>query len=61
VSGFSKILTPQWRVGYIAAAPELAQRLIDTKLLGTLTTPGPLEDAVACAWTRARCAAMPSA
>jgi DNA-binding transcriptional MocR family regulator len=47
VSGFSKILTPQWRVGYIAAAPELAQRFIDTKLLGTLTTPSPLEDALA--------------
>ena len=47
VSGFSKILTPQWRVGYLAAAPELAQRLIDTKLLTTLTTPAPLEQAVA--------------
>lgn len=47
ISGFSKILTPQWRVGYIAAAPELAQRFIDTKLLGTLTTPSPLEDAMA--------------
>jgi DNA-binding transcriptional MocR family regulator len=47
VSGFSKILTPQWRVGYIAASPDLAQRFIDTKLLGTLTTPSPLEDALA--------------
>ena len=47
VSGFSKILTPQWRVGYLAAAPDLAQRLIDTKLLTTLTTPAPLEQAVA--------------
>ena len=47
ISGFSKILTPQWRVGYIAAAPGLAQRFIDTKLLGTLTTPSPLEDAIA--------------
>ena len=47
VSGFSKILTPQWRVGYLAAAPELAQRFIDTKLLTTLTTPAPLEQAVA--------------
>ena len=46
VSGFSKILTPQWRVGYVAAAPALAERLIDTKLLSTLTTPGPLEEAV---------------
>jgi DNA-binding transcriptional MocR family regulator len=40
-------------VGYVAAAPALAQRFIDTKLLGTLTTPSPLEDALACAWTRA--------
>ncbi len=47
VSGFSKILAPQWRVGYVAAAPALAQRFIDTKLLGTLTTPQLLEDAVA--------------
>ncbi len=47
VSGFSKILTPQWRVGFLAAAPALAERCIDTKLLGTLSTPGPLEQAVA--------------
>jgi DNA-binding transcriptional MocR family regulator len=47
VSGFSKILTPQWRVGFVAAAPALAERLIDTKLIGTLTTPAPLEQAVA--------------
>ncbi len=47
VSGFSKILTPQWRVGYVAAAPALAERLIDRKLVSTLSTPGPLEDAVA--------------
>ncbi len=47
VSGFSKILTPQWRVGFVAATPALAERLIDTKLLTTLTTPGPLEQAVA--------------
>lgn len=46
ISGFSKILTPQWRVGYVAAAPALAERLIDTKLLSSLTTPGPLEEAV---------------
>ncbi|MBL8352253.1 MAG: PLP-dependent aminotransferase family protein [Burkholderiaceae bacterium] len=47
VSGFSKILAPNWRVGYAAAAPALAQRLIDTKLLGTLTTPALFERAVA--------------
>jgi len=47
VSGFSKILTPQWRVGYAAAAPALAERLIDTKLVSTLTTPAVLEQAIA--------------
>jgi len=47
VSGFSKILTPQWRVGFVAAPPALAERFIDTKLLGTLTTAAPLEEAVA--------------
>ena len=46
VSGFSKILTPQWRVGFLAASPALAEKLIDTKLLASLTTPGPLEEAV---------------
>jgi DNA-binding transcriptional MocR family regulator len=48
VSGFSKILTPQWRVGYVAAAPALAERFVDTKLLSTLSSPGPLEQALAC-------------
>ncbi len=47
VSGFSKILTPQWRVGFIAAPPALAERFIDSKLLATLTTPAPLEQAIA--------------
>jgi DNA-binding transcriptional MocR family regulator len=47
VSGFSKILAPQWRVGFVAAAPALAERFIDTKLLTTLTSPGVLEAAVA--------------
>jgi len=47
VSGFSKILAPNWRVGYLAATPALAERLVDTKLLGTLTTPALLERAVA--------------
>jgi len=40
VSGFSKILTPNWRVGYLAAPASLLDRLVDTKLLSTLTTPG---------------------
>ncbi len=47
VSGFSKILVPQWRVGFVAAAPALAERLVDTKLVASLGTPGPLEEALA--------------
>jgi DNA-binding transcriptional MocR family regulator len=47
VSGFSKILTPQWRIGYAAAAPALVERLVDAKLLSTLTTAAPLEQALA--------------
>jgi DNA-binding transcriptional MocR family regulator len=47
VSGFSKILTPQWRVGFVAAAPALAERIVDTKLVSTLTSPAPLEQAIA--------------
>jgi DNA-binding transcriptional MocR family regulator len=47
ISGFSKILVPQWRVGFVAAGGALAERLIDTKLLSTLSSPAPLEKAVA--------------
>jgi DNA-binding transcriptional MocR family regulator len=47
VSGFSKILTPGWRVGFMAAPPDLVERFVDVKLLGTLTTPALLEQAVA--------------
>lgn len=47
ISGFSKILAPNWRVGFVAAPAELAERLIDTKLLGTLTTPALMERAAA--------------
>lgn len=47
ITGFSKILAPAWRVGVVAAAPALVERLIDTKLLGLLTTPPLLERAVA--------------
>ena len=47
VSGFSKILAPNWRVGYLAAPVNLVERLIDTKLLTTLTTPGLTERALA--------------
>ena len=47
VSGFSKILTPNWRVGYLAAPASLVDRFVDTKLLSTLTTPGAGELALA--------------
>jgi DNA-binding transcriptional MocR family regulator len=47
VSGFSKILTPSWRVGYMAVPPALFERLVDTKLVATLSTPAVLEQAVA--------------
>ena len=47
VSGFAKILAPNWRVGYLAAPQALVERLLDTKLLATLTTPSLLEQALA--------------
>ncbi len=47
VSGFSKILVPGWRVGFLAAAPPLVERLIDSKLLATLSTPALFEKALA--------------
>jgi len=47
VSGFSKILAPGWRVGFIAAPPELTARLVDVKLLTSLTTPALTERSVA--------------
>ena len=47
VGGFAKILAPNWRVGYMAAPTALAERLLDTKLLSTLTTPALLEKALA--------------
>jgi DNA-binding transcriptional MocR family regulator len=47
VSGFAKILAPNWRVGFLAAPPALVEPLLDTKLLGTLTTPALLEKALA--------------
>lgn len=47
VSGFAKILAPGWRVGYLAAPLALVESLLDTKLLGTLTTPALLEKAIA--------------
>ncbi|TAL74246.1 MAG: PLP-dependent aminotransferase family protein [Burkholderiaceae bacterium] len=47
VSGFAKILAPNWRIGFLAAPPELVEPLLDTKLLATLTTPALLEKALA--------------
>ncbi|MBA2672201.1 PLP-dependent aminotransferase family protein [Ramlibacter sp.] len=47
VSGFAKILAPNWRIGFIAAPPDLVEQLLDTKLLATLTTPALLEKALA--------------
>ncbi|MBN9411960.1 MAG: PLP-dependent aminotransferase family protein [Burkholderiales bacterium] len=47
VSGFAKILAPNWRVGFLAAPQDLVERLLDTKLLATLTTPSLLERALA--------------
>jgi DNA-binding transcriptional MocR family regulator len=47
VSGFSKILAPNWRVGFLAAPPALVDRLVDTKLLSTLATPSGGELALA--------------
>jgi DNA-binding transcriptional MocR family regulator len=47
ISGFAKILAPNWRVGYVAAPVHWVERLLDTKLLSTLTTPGLLERALA--------------
>ncbi len=47
VSGFAKILAPNWRIGFLAASPALVARLLETKLLATLTTPALLERALA--------------
>ena len=47
ISGFSKILTPSWRVGFVAASPAWIERIIDRKLLTALTTPALPERALA--------------
>jgi len=47
VGGFAKILAPNWRIGYLAAPLPLVERMLDTKLLTTLTTPALLERALA--------------
>ena len=46
-SGFSKILAPGWRIGFLAAPPALFDRLLDTKLIATLSTPALLEKSLA--------------
>jgi DNA-binding transcriptional MocR family regulator len=47
VGGFSKILTPGWRVGFVAAPARWLDALVDTKLLSALTSPALLERAMA--------------
>ena len=47
ISGFAKVLAPNWRVGFLAAPPQWVDRLLDTKLLSTLTTPAMMERAMA--------------
>jgi DNA-binding transcriptional MocR family regulator len=47
VSGFSKILAPGWRVGYMAAPQAWVDALVDTKLLSTLSSPSLTELALA--------------
>jgi DNA-binding transcriptional MocR family regulator len=47
VSGFAKILAPNWRIGYMVTPDHLSESLLDTKLLTSLTTPALLEKALA--------------
>jgi DNA-binding transcriptional MocR family regulator len=47
VSGFAKILVPNWRIGFLAASPDLVSRFLETKLIATLTTPSLFERALA--------------
>ncbi|MCY4745270.1 PLP-dependent aminotransferase family protein [Pelomonas sp. UHG3] len=54
VGGFSKVLTPAWRVGYLAAAPERLTALTDTKLLDGLTSSPVMERAVALCLAQGR-------
>ncbi len=47
ISGFSKILVPNWRVGFLAAPRAWVDRLVDCKLLTTLSSPSLTEQALA--------------
>lgn len=47
VSGFSKMLSPAWRVGFVAASAERMARLTELKLLASLTTSPLMDRAVA--------------
>ena len=47
VGGFAKVVAPNWRVGFLAAPQALIERLLDTKLITTLTTASLLEKAMA--------------
>ncbi|MEJ8815944.1 PLP-dependent aminotransferase family protein [Variovorax ureilyticus] len=47
VSGFAKILAPNWRIGFLAASPDMVGRFLETKLITTLTTPSLFERALA--------------
>ena len=46
VSGFAKILAPNWRIGFMAASPDMIGKLMATKLLSTLTSPALFERAL---------------
>ncbi|MCL1961243.1 MAG: PLP-dependent aminotransferase family protein [Desulfovibrionaceae bacterium] len=47
VDGFAKLLAPNWRIGFLAASPALFARLLETKLLASLTTPALFERTLA--------------
>jgi DNA-binding transcriptional MocR family regulator len=47
IGGFAKMIAPNWRVGFLAASEALYPRLLETKLLATLTTPALFERALA--------------
>ncbi|SEK77995.1 DNA-binding transcriptional regulator, MocR family, contains an aminotransferase domain [Roseateles sp. YR242] len=47
ISGFSKMLSPAWRVGFVAASPDRIAQLTELKLLASLTTSPLMDRAVA--------------